>query len=155
MMAGLGYVADDCALVDVAAYPRAHALYGSAQIGPASLRILPELASLVSRPATAEPPRLTLDVWRTRPELMRRSAAITAILVPRVTGGPLAVRSISRADALRSLAPATILQQADESANGMAVMAMLVRRVPAFSLELGSDVAAVAPAISELLEDPA
>jgi hypothetical protein len=52
---------------------------------------------------------------------------------------------------LRALAPSTILQHADESAAGMAVMAALVRRVPAYHLELGSDIAAVAPAVRDLL----
>jgi hypothetical protein len=55
-------------------------------------------------------------------------------------------------DALRALAPSTILQHSDESAGGLAVMSGLVRSVPAFVLDLGDDIGRVPAAIAELLE---
>lgn len=146
---GVGYVGDDYVVVETGSSPRAVSVYGTAKLNAPSVRLLPELAA---RRLTPDARKFVVDVAGSRPELMRRSAAISAILLPRVTPGRLALRPASAADALRALAPSTILQHADESATGMAVMAALVRQVPAYRLELGSDIAAVAPAIRDLLE---
>jgi hypothetical protein len=163
LQAGLGYVADDYVLAEIAPALRAVGLYGTAKTTIGSLSLLPGLADAVAlTPETPKgvvdiaptpvPPKTVVDIARSRPDLVRRSAAISAILLPRITPGRLALRPVAAADALRALAPSTILQHAHESAGGMAVMSALVRRVPAYALDLGSDIAAVAPAIRTLLE---
>ena len=145
----LGYVADDYVLAETASSPRAFGLYGTAKLGASSSSLLP---ALVAEGHHAGEEKLVVDVAGARPELMRRCASISAILLPRVTPGRLTLRPVGAAQALRALAPSTILQHADESAGGMAVISALVRRVPAYVLDLGSDITAVAPAISALLE---
>jgi hypothetical protein len=146
---GLGYVGDDYILAETGPSPRAVSVYGTAKLSAASAKLLSGLPGLQR---AADAPKFVVDVARDRPKLMRRSAAISAIILPRVTPGRLALRPAGAADALRALAPSTILQHADESARGMAVMSALARHVPAYVLDLGSDVAAVAPAIRGLLE---
>jgi hypothetical protein len=146
---GLGYVGDDCVLAETEPSPHVVSVYGTAKLNASSVKLLPELPALRSVP---DAPKFIVDVTRARPELMRRSAAVSVILLPQVIPGRLALRPANAAEALRALAPSTILQHADESATGMAVMATLVRQVPAYHLELGSDIAAVAPAIRDLLE---
>ena len=146
---GVGFIADDCVLVEIEPSPRALSVYGTARLNPSSLKLLPKLPALQLAP---DAPKSVIDVAGARPDLMRRSAAVSAILLPQVTPGPLALRPVTAATALRALAPSTIVQQAHESATGMAVMAALVRRVPAYRLELGSDIAAVPVAIRDLLE---
>jgi hypothetical protein len=146
---GLGYVADDCVLAQIAPAPRASALYGTAKLTASGLRLLPRLARCT---VTSAEPKYVVEVARVRPELLRASAAISAILLTRVTPGRLELRPVGPAEALRALAPSTILQHPHESAGGLAVMSALVRQVPAFVLDLGSDIGAVAPTIRTLLE---
>jgi len=147
--AGLGYVGDDYVLVETEPAARAVSVYGTAKLHAPSLELLPSVPALQLSP---DAQKFVVDVAGARPDLVRRSAAISAILLPRVTRGPLALHPAAASEALRALAPSTILQHADESATGMAVMAALVRQVPAYHLELGSDIAAVAPAIRDLLK---
>jgi hypothetical protein len=147
---GLGFVGDDYVLAETEPSLRALSVYGTAKLHPRSVELLP---GLPSQQFTTSPPTFVVDVARARPELMRRSAAIVAILLPRVAAGRLALRPTGAAEALHALAPSTILQHAGESATGMALMSAVVRAVPAYILELGSDIAAVAPAVRNLLEN--
>jgi hypothetical protein len=147
--AGLGYVGDDYVLVETEPSARAVTVYSTAKLNAPSLELLPRLPALQLSP---DAQKFVVDVAVARPDLIRRSAAISAILLPEVTRGRPRLRSVPAAEALRALAPSTILQHSYESATGMSVMAALVRDIPAYRLELGSDISAVAPAIRELLE---
>ncbi len=149
---GLGYVGDDYVLVETEPSPRAMSVYGTAKLDAPSVSLFPKLPAMR---LTNDAQKFVVDVARERPGLMRRSAAITAILLPRVTIGSTCVRSVGPAEALRALAPSTILQHSGESATGMAVMSRLIRNVPAYVLELGSDIAAVGPAVRGVLDQRA
>lgn len=146
---GLGYAGEDCVLVEAEPSPRAISVYGTAKLDRSAADLLPDLRG---RQPSSDAEKVIVDVARARPRLMRRSVPISMILLPRVTPGRLTIRPATAAQALLALAPSTILQQADESAMGLALMSRLVRQVPAYVLDLGSDIAAVAPAIGHLLE---
>lgn len=146
--AGLGFVGDDYVLVETVPSARAVTVYSTAKLNAPSLELLPRLPA---SQLTPDAQKFVADVADARPDLVRRSAVISAILLPQVTPGRLALRPVTAAEALRALAPSTILQHSYESATGMAVMAALVREVPAYRLDLGSDISAVAPAVRELL----
>jgi hypothetical protein len=146
---GLGFVGDDYVVAETHGSPRAIGVYGTARLSPDSLRLLPDL---IASERDWQAAKVVVDIARTRPELTRMSAAISVILLPRVTPGSLTLRRVGAAEALRALAPSTILQHPDESAGGLAVSSALVRSVPAFVLELGADISEVAPAIRALLE---
>jgi hypothetical protein len=147
--AGLGYVGDDYVLVETEPSARAVTVYSTAKLNAPSLELLPRLPALQLTP---DAQKFVVDVAIARPGQVRPSAAISAILLPEVTGGRLRLRPAAPAEALRALAPSTVLQHSYESATGMSVMAALVREVPAYRLALGSEISAVGPAIRELLE---
>ena len=149
---GLGFVADDYVLLELEPHPKALGLYATATLTQQGRDLLPSLAG---RAPVLETGKLVFNVAELRPDAFRRCATISAIILPRVAGGKVAIRRVARVDALRALAPTTILQHAEESAGGMAVMSALVRQVPSYELELGPDLAAVAPAVRSLLDSPA
>jgi hypothetical protein len=149
VQSGLGYAGDDCVLVETEPLLRAMSVYGTAKLDAPGVKLLPGLPAAHSSPDTS---KFIIDVAHARPRLMQRSVAISMLLLPRVTSGRILFRPASSAQALRTLAPSTILQHSDESATGLALMSRLVRQVPAYVLELGSDMAAVGPAIRHLLE---
>ena len=85
-----------------------------------------------------------LDVHGYRPDMVRSSLPIDAIVLPSVGSGQgPKLQPASGAAALRALAPTTLLQLPGAAHARMRAMADLVRRVPAFSLELGADMSAV------------
>jgi hypothetical protein len=148
LLAGLGFVGDDTVLAETAPVPRAVGLYASAKVSVSGLSLL----KIDQSEGEADGAKFVLDVARLRPTGFRRSAAISVIILPRVTSGRLTLRRMTQMDALRALAPSTILQHPGDGAVGMAVSSALVQRIPAYVLELGSDIEAVAPAICELLD---
>ncbi|HEY3727610.1 MAG TPA: hypothetical protein VGL51_10580 [Solirubrobacteraceae bacterium] len=147
---GLGYAGDDCVLLETEPSPRAISVYGTAKLSAPSVNLLPGLPA--RRPSPDDESKFIVDVARAWPRLMQRSVAISVVLLPQVTAGRVLLRPASAAQAFRALAPSTVLQHADESATGLALMSRLVRQIPAYTLELGSDIAAVGPAIRHLLE---
>jgi hypothetical protein len=149
LRSGLGYAGDDCVLVETEPAPRAISVYGTAKLNAPSVKLLPDLPAPSPSP---DVPKFIIDVAQAQPRLMRRAVAISMVLLPQVTPGPVVLRPATAAQALHALAPSTILQHADESATGLALMSRLVRQVPAYILQLGSDIAAVGPAIRHHLE---
>jgi hypothetical protein len=78
---------------------------------------------------------------------------IRAVLVPRVAGvHDTRIVPASANAALAALAPSTIFQLHPPQRDALARMATLVRQVPCYSIELGTDLPQIPRAIAELLE---
>jgi hypothetical protein len=135
--AGMGYAGDDYVLIDLEPRPTAIALYGTAKIDDEGLARLPEIAKVPSTVDAQDGRKTVLDLGSHRPEVMQRKIPISAVLLPRIASGRTRLCRATAAEALRALAPSTILQHSHKSAGGFAVMAALVRRVPSFTLHLG------------------
>jgi hypothetical protein len=150
--AGMSFAGDDYVLVDLEPEPRALAIHSTAKIRGEAMPLVPGLAGA---PLLVEPDdefKAVVDLVRHCPDQVARELPLTAIVLPRVTSGQVRVTPAAAGQALRALAPSTIFQQPHESAGGLAVMAELVRRLPAFELSTGHDPAAIPAAIGELLE---
>jgi hypothetical protein len=139
--AGWGYLGDDYVVLTSRPQPVVHALYATAKLTPDSpVRDRFGDAVLPPRP---DADKLVLDLASRR----RASAPLLAIVVPRVAGGERAfLTPVAPTEALRALAPSTILQHPHDADGGLATMAALVRSVPTFRLDLAADVDA-APAV--------
>jgi hypothetical protein len=153
--AGMGYLGDDYVVVTGGARPRAYSLYATAKAASETLALLPGLGTARCAVDASDQAKAVLDIERYRPGQLRREEQIAAVVIPRVTPGECVLRPVRSVDALRALAPSTILQHSHESASGLAVMSELVRSVPAFELDLGDDIAPVPAVIAELLEERA
>jgi hypothetical protein len=153
---GLAYVGDNDVFVDGGSEPSVHGLYCSAKLEPVHRRrALPALDGLLG----------ATEIWSGGKELffldgaLRASVSLgfplKAVLLPRVTSATRAtVRRVSAAVALLSLAPSTLFQLPGARRHRLQHMARALERVPAYVLELGSDLGTVAPAIRSVL-DPA
>ena len=81
-----------------------------------------------------------------------RSFPLRAVLLPRVTDGrDTRLVPISRLSVVASLAPSSICQLPGAGVEVVQRVAKMVRAVPAFALELGSERAQIAPVIADLL----
>jgi hypothetical protein len=77
---------------------------------------------------------------------------IKAVLIPRVTGQPdTSVRSTTAGAALRALAPSTIFQLAGSGNKAFETMSNLVKQVPCYVLDLGTDVKQISITIRQLI----
>ena len=154
LSSGLHYASDDYCLVEFGAAPRAHSLYCSAKLCADSLQRLRDFAPLVSNPSRlAEEKALMYLDGRFGAKLIE-SFPIRAILMPRVTGLPeTSLTKAAGAAALTALAPSTIFQLPGAGAQDFHQLADLVRRVPSYTLALGTDVSRIPPVIENLLSE--
>jgi hypothetical protein len=154
--AGLEYAGDDYVILDPGHPPVAHCLYSTAKLDAAALARLPGLAAAVSDFRRGEETKAVLSLHAYRPDLLRRSLRVDAIVLPTIgrDGGP-GLRPATAAATLRALAPSSLLQLPGAGQAGMSTMAGLVRRVPAFHLELGPEIAAVPKLVAEVCAEAA
>jgi hypothetical protein len=146
--AGLDYAGDDYVILEGR---QAHCLYSTAKLDLGALERLPGLAPAVTDLRRGREDKAVLDVHAHRADRVRSPLPVDAIVIPTVGGsGPPRTRPASPGEALRALAPTTLIQLPGAAHERMQAMAKLVRRVPAYRVELGDDVAAVAGEIARI-----
>lgn len=153
-LGGLDYLSDDYCLVRTGGEPEAFALFGTGKLHRDHLARFPELAKRAVDPGPDVYRKPVIHVGRAWPGRVVVRRPIRAVVTPRVVGaGPTRTVKIGPAEALRALAPSTLMQLPGAAKAGTwGVMAELVRRVPCYRLELGGNTGEVAPALRELIE---
>lgn len=150
--AGLEHIADDYALVSGVSHPIVHALYATAKLNADSLVRLPHFARAVRNTERDPEEKALLDLGPATGVRLAENAALRAIVLPSVRAGAApALTPIAAGEVLRALAPSSIFQVASAGASTFASLGALVKAVPAFRLDLGSDLSAVAASVASLL----
>jgi hypothetical protein len=152
---GFDFLGDDCVALEARADGRflGHSVYSGAWVERDNLARFAALSAHVAAGLAPEDKALVrLD--EAHPERLVRSAEIRAIVLPRVTGlAASRVRPASQGEALLALAPSSIVLFAPSpGADGVRQLGGLVRRIPAFWLELGTDVVSIPRAVDQVLE---
>ena len=146
---GLPLVADDYVALGEEAKGAwsAHGIYRWAKIGPEALELLGHAAP---EPADSEDPKRRVPI----PEATA-ATRLRAVVVPRRaerTGEPV---PLSPAQALRALAPSTLMQAPGRDPAGPRALGRLVRALPAYTLEVGPDVERISSAVAAAAAIPA
>ena len=136
---GMEYAADDYCLLEPEPAPWIHSLYATAKLDGGSLKRLAHLALPVDRPRR--------DGGKTVIYFQKRYSAnlisgfpLKAVLCPRITGSDrTAVRAASSGESFRALAVSSVFQLPGAGSSDLNRIAAAVREVPAFTLELGTD----------------
>jgi hypothetical protein len=154
LAAGLRYAGDDFVAISTRPDPQVHSLYGSGKVEPGHLRRFPDLAKAVSNPDQGPREKSIVFVEDVHPGAAIHGFPLRAVLVPRVVARSPETRLLptSGATALAALAPSTLFLLHPSTPEAFAELAKLVRSVPCFSLELGSDIDRIPDAIVELLQ---
>jgi len=149
------YLSDDYCVVSTEPTPEVFSLYNTAKLkGKADLDRFPHLASRFNNLDRLESEKAMIFVQEHFPAKITAQLPIKAILVPRVTGKPdTKVSQTSAMVALKALAPSTILQLPKTGQLAFARMSQLARRVPAYVLELGTDIPQIPQTITQLLSE--
>jgi len=148
----LSFLGDDYVLVDPEA-PEVFSLYTTAKIHEADRGRVPHIrAEVVGR---QEEDKLVAFLHEPYGDRIVERLPITALLLPRVGGEGPKFTAVGAGEALRRLAPSTVLQfQGGEPGRALAAIHRLVLAVPAFDLALGEDPAATPTAIEAFLASP-
>jgi len=148
----LGYVGDDYCLVEGGERPWIHGLYLSGKGNARTAELLPDLRHAFQHAAYSIDGKSVVFADEIRPASVLAGCPLQAIVVPRIEGGSTSrVEPIAAVDALRALAPSTLLQLPGGRAGGLGRLAGLVRRVPAWRLGIGDDPASAVPVLADLL----
>lgn len=159
-IAGMEIVADDYVLLEPDSLT-AHAMQSTAKLTEDSAARLGVPAAAIDAAgfeSTLEgPAKALVDIRDIAPGRLRRRVEIAAVIAPALggTAGPVvpSLRRISAGEALRAVAPSTVVQAGFGGGGSLATLAGLVRRVPGYSLELSPDPAANAAAVDRLVAE--
>jgi hypothetical protein len=150
--AGFHYVGDDYVLLDGGPPPVVHSVYRTAKLDTDQVDRLPRLAPLVANPDRPGGDKALVFIDAGFAACVE-SLPLRAILLPRVTGRPrTTVRTVSPAAALIGLAPSTIFQQPGAGTTVLGSLGEFVQRLPAYALDLGTDLAEIPRVIHALLD---
>jgi len=142
---GLDFLADDLCLIDPTG-PTAHAPYALAKLEADAFDRLPTLRDAVLS--------TTAGQSLIAPPGLRKSARLVGIAVPRVTGMSASLWSqVTARDALRAMAPSTLIEGNGGSGATMRLMRELGETLPCFDLALGTDPIGVASALESLVAE--
>jgi hypothetical protein len=154
LCAGLEYLSDDhvgLQEVDDGGFV-GHSIYASSRLEPHHLARFPLLAPHgIPSDHPAENKSL-VQLAEIFPRRMKRSVRVSALVLPKIVGGSSArLTPVSRAEALRTLAPSSLLMLPFMPArSGFDKLVRLVQAVPCYRLEMGSDLDAVPARVLEL-----
>ncbi len=159
--AGMAYAGDDYVAATVTPEPYVHSLYSSAKVEPHHLARFPALSE---GPGVMGPERNDVAPFDTEktvlylhellPDVPVSGFPLRAIVLPKITNdGTARLTPISAPRALAALAPSTIVQLHTAGQDALEAMKRLVAEVPSFELELGGEIDAVPPLVSQLLTD--
>lgn len=150
--AGLLYAGDDYVLLSGGPTPHVHSLYNSAKLDADFLQGLPHLLPKVSNSGKLDTEKAIIFLNDYYPERLAPSLPVRAVLVPRITGRPeTKLRRSSTAEGLRALAPSSIFQLPGARAEAFGSIIDVVKRLPSYFLDLGTDIPRVHEAILGLL----
>lgn len=153
LVSDLRYAGDDYVMVSTEPSPWVHSLFNSGKVEAHNLDRVPHLRPAVTNAAHLQDEKAVVFVDQHFPDRPIAGFPLRAIVLPRITGGPT-TRAVptSSAAALAALAPSTVFQLHTAGREAFSFMADLVRKVPAFVLELGEDASAIPAAVSGLLD---
>jgi hypothetical protein len=148
------YASDDYLLLSGDPSPFAHSLYSSAKLHGDQIHRLPHLLTVVSNKERPAEEKAVLFLNDYCPQKLTAGFPIRAILLPRVTGlKETRFKRAYGAASLTALAPSTIFQTAGAGAPALQQLAWLVRQVPSYVLEIGTDIPRIPAVVKQLLSE--
>lgn len=154
ILGGLRYAGDDYCVVSLEPHPVVYSLYNTSKLcGDDDIARFPGLAEHVSNPVRPADEKALVFLHELFPERVSPSLPLKALLVPRISGlRDTVIRSCKGMDALAAIVPGTMAQLPSSHQSDLKFMGALVRRLPAFSIEIGTQVEQIPEVIARLLE---
>lgn len=154
MSAGFKSAGDDSVLVENGAYAKVHSLYLSAGVNQHTANLLPSLReAFQSSPLIGVQEKRIVFADEIYPESIALKLPLVGIVMPMFgTTESSMLHPVTPAAVLRSLAPSTILQLPGMKASRLAFLSELVRSLPCWKLELGTNPVLAVDSLRVLLD---
>ena len=138
---GLDYLSDDYLLIDITSEKTmAYSIYNSGHLELNNIENFPKIKSFIDIGDINQNNKPYLFLSPIFKDKVKRSTEIKAIIVPLVTKNKSAnYYPISSVEAIKALAPTSLVQLNTRGINSLQSLANLTRKFPNFCLELGSD----------------
>ena len=153
LLSDMFFAGDDYVLLNDGPEPHVFSLYNSAKLDWKQIQIFPALKPLIWNFERRDEEKALLFLHDKHPEKISRDFPAKAILVPRITGQSRTI--ITRtlpADGLKALAPSTIFQQPWAGRFTFKIIANLVKRIPSYQMNLGTDIMALSGTIKDFIQ---
>lgn len=147
------YAGDDYVAVRGEPDPWVYSLYSSGKLEPGHATLLTHLPQASFPGDGLDEEKAVFYVHERFPARMCHGFPLRAVLVPRVTGTEPRFLPVKPAEALRALAPSTLLQLHPARPDALPRMARLLQRVPTYSFEAGGSIEEIPKAIERFLHD--
>lgn len=148
------YAGDDYVLVGTSPRPYVASLYSGAKLTDDALARFPQMAAAIDNRQRPAGEKALLYLHEHFPQRLGRGFPLRAILLPVVTGRrETSLRPTSAAASLAALAPSTIFLLPLAGRTALGAMAALVRQVPSYVLELGTEIERIPVVIHSLLSE--
>lgn len=152
----LFFAGDDYCAARCDGTPTVYSLHNSAKGHASTIQRLPFLEPLITNPETMAREKAIWYLREQFPEKLIHEFPLRAILIPRVTGKrDTAIRVALPQEALLALAPSTVSQVANAGAQVFHHLTALVRQVPSFHLDVGTDMPQIPQMILRVLREQA
>lgn len=154
----LGIVGDDYTAIE----PEkgiAHSLYNTVKLKRLSdVERFPRLKACVSNldrvSEEDEGEKAMIFLHEHFPDKLMAEMPVKAILVPRIVDRPeTLIVPASPALAFKALAPSTLFQLPGNAQQAFRALVEMVRQIPSYEIQLGSDISAIPPTIRQFIED--
>lgn len=152
-LSGFSYVSDDLCMVRTQPSPHAYCVFNSGKLLPDSLARFPELAAHSRDPLPGVEGKPVIFMHQHYPERVAVDLPLKVLVAPRVAGTEgTRFMPILPAEALKALAPSTLLPRANPEPAAFHDMARLVRSLPCYRIELGTRLDEVSAVLRHLIE---
>ena len=151
---GLDYVGDENCLISNTPEPYAHSLYSSGTLEAEDVDKFPSLASSLRNANRLHLEKAVYSLFDKYPHNLPGGLPIKAVFVPRVCGkSTTSIQRRSSSQTLVALAPGSLFQLPGAGRNSFRAMADLLRAVPCYTLELGTDLSQIPIVIEDFLRN--
>ncbi len=149
------YAGDDYVLAQHAPSPHVHCLYCAAKLEADNVGRFPGLRAFLDNADRLDREKALVFLSSWRPEKLCRGFPLRALITQRVTGRrDTSLHRAGALEAVKALAPTTLYHLLGGEAQAFAKIAALVRQLPCYVLETGTDLPQIPARILELLGHP-
>jgi hypothetical protein len=154
--AGLEYIADDHCLVEAEHEPAVNSLFSTGKLAEQQLQHFPVLSASAETEGRPDEEKVVLYLSRLASLPINRRLPLRAILLAHITGRrETTLQKVSPALAFRAIAPSCALHFPLARTDVLSCFGKLVKRIPSYRLELGTNYSSTPTAIRSLLASKA
>jgi hypothetical protein len=154
LSAGMHYVADDRCLLKLEPEPQALCIYNSAKVYPKQMQLFPQLLPAITNQHELAEEKALVYVNEVLPHQIAHRLPIRVLLLAKISGNPATtISEVSRIAVLRELSTSTLVYQPGAAHEEVHAMSELVRRVPCYQLNLGTDLMQIPSTITQIIDE--